>query len=235
MNRLEAFPDPGTMAAVIADRLAGRLRGALERDGEALIALSGGRTPEPVYRRLGQAKLAWNGVTATLADERFVPPGDPASNAGLLARSLFSGEAAEAQFVPLWTEGGGPREAAERADSALKALARPHDAVVLGMGDDGHTASLFPGCPELSMGLDLLSDRRCMAVAAHDPAPPQARLTMTLAELLRSRVILILIQGAAKRQVLEAALSAGDITDMPIRAILRQTRVPVQIAWAPET
>jgi len=235
MNRLEAFPDPETMAAVIAERLAGRLRGALERDGEALITLSGGRTPEPVYRRLGLAKLAWNDVTVTLADERFVPPDDPASNAGLLAQSLFSGEAAKAQFVPLWTEGGGLEAAAQRADSALKALARPHDVTVLGMGDDGHTASLFPGCPELSTGLDPKSDRRCIAVARHDPAPPQARLTMTLSELLRSRLVLVLIQGAAKRRVFEEALTAGDMTDMPIRAILRQTLVPVEIAWAPET
>lgn len=234
MNRLEAFPDPETMAATVADRLAGRLREALERDGQALIALSGGRTPEPVYRRLGAAKLDWSGVTVTLADERFVPPDDPASNAGLLTRSLFSGAAAKAQFVPLWTEGGGPGEAAGRADEALKTMTRPHDVMVLGMGDDGHTASLFPGCPELSTGLDAGCERRCIAIAPHDPAPSQARLTMTLAELLRSRLILILIQGAGKRQVLEAALSAGDITDMPIRAILRQTRVPVQIAWAPE-
>jgi 6-phosphogluconolactonase len=235
MNRLETFASPGELARGMAERLVSVLGEALATDGQALIALSGGSTPQPVYDQLGAADLDWNRVTVTLADERFTPPESPDSNAGLLGRSLFAGRAKAARFLPLWSRTDQASDAAQRADQSLQALVRPYDAVVLGMGADGHTASLFPGCPELAVGLDPEQRRRCISVAPHSPAPVQARLTLTLPELLRSRRIFLLITGDAKRQVLETALAGSDLPAMPVRAILRQTRVPVQIAWAPET
>ena len=125
----------------MAAQLATILGESLAVDGQALIALSGGSTPEPVYRQLGKAPLNWNSVTVTLADERFVPPEAADSNAGLLDRSLFAGAADEARFLPLWSAADHPSDAALRADQALQTLVRPYDAVVLGMGADGHTAS----------------------------------------------------------------------------------------------
>ncbi|MDH4384873.1 MAG: 6-phosphogluconolactonase [Caulobacter sp.] len=235
MNRLETFASLSDLAKGMAEQLASILGESLAMDGQALIALSGGTTPEPVYRQLGKAPLDWNSVTVTLADERFVPPEATDSNAGLLGRSLFAGAADEARFLPLWSETDHPSEAAHQADQVLRSLVRPYDAVVLGMGADGHTASLFPGCPELKAGLDPDERRRCIAVAPCSPAPVQPRLTLTLPELLRSRRIFLLITGEAKRRVLETAMAGSDPVEMPVRAILRQTRVPVQIAWAPET
>jgi 6-phosphogluconolactonase len=220
--------------AAAAEDLAARLEEAVEFRGAAVMALAGGKTPEPVYAELGKRDLAWAKVTATLTDERFVPPTSPQSNAGLLARSLFAGPGCVCGFIPLWRDVASAAEAADLADQRLASLEAPFDVVVLGVGDDGHTASLFPHAPELVVGLNPAASRKVIAVAPGAPAPFEARLSLTLPAILNARAILVLAAGAEKRRVLEAALAGENANAMPIRAVLHQTRVPVVIHWSPE-
>lgn len=243
MNRLTLIPaveglhrhaSQAAFVAAAAEDIARRLGDAIDQRGSALMALAGGKTPEPVYRRLATLALPWAEATATLTDERFVPPASELSNAGLLARSLFTGAARASAFLPLWSEAATVEAAADAADQRLAALGEPFDLVVLGMGDDGHTASLFPHTPELVAGLDPTSSRKVIAIAPHAPAPKEPRLSLTLPAILDARAILILITGDAKLQVLQTALAGEDAHAMPIRAVLRQTRTPVVIHWSPE-
>lgn len=223
------FADAAAMATALAASVAGTLEGALRRTGRASLVVSGGRTPEPLFARLGVRRLDWADVWITLADERWVPAGDPAGNEALVRSSLLVGPAAAARFVPLYTGDATPDAGEAACARRLAAMPRPFDLVLLGMGDDGHTASLFPGSPDLRRALDGAGP--CAAMGAPGPGP--ARMTLTLPTLLDARRIAILITGGAKRAVLDAALAPGPVEDMPVRAVLRQDRVPVEIFWAP--
>jgi 6-phosphogluconolactonase len=216
---IETYPSPSEMAAHCAAAAADRLADGLARLGRASLVATGGRSPGPVYDRLSQVELDWAHVAVTLSDERQVDADSPNSNARLLRERLFVGPAAKAQFLPL----------TDYAERVLKKLL-PFDVIMLGMGPDGHIASLIPGSPVLTHGMDPNGE----ALTAESPqgfgSPPVARITLTFAALLQSRAIFLLIAGEAKRQVIERA-QAGE--DLPVRAILRQGRAPVRIFWTP--
>jgi 6-phosphogluconolactonase len=147
----------------------------------------------------------------------------------MLREHLLDGPASAAAFTPLWGAEPTLQAAAERAHAAVAWL-MPFDVVLLGMGDDGHFASLFPGSPVLAEGLDPDGERHCVAVPAGSPAPPQPRISLTLHALLNSHQVLLLITGEAKRRRIEEALAGADL---PVRALLLQERTPVRILWAP--
>jgi 6-phosphogluconolactonase len=217
--RLESFPDGPALTDAAAAAIAGGLQAGLNERGHASLVATGGRSPGPVFDRLSRADLDWGRVSVTLSDERHVDAGSPLSNEGLVRERLLRDRAAAARFVAL----------AAGAEPELQALL-PFDAVMLGMGEDGHIASLIPGSPVLEVGMDPDGP----ALTAESPqgfgSPPVARITLTLAALLRSRAIFLLIAGEAKRQVIADAASG---TDLPVRAILRQDRVPVRVFWSP--
>ena len=217
---LEAFADSAALADAAADAIAARLADGLRTRGHASLVATGGRSPGPVYDRLGEADLDWAHVAVTLSDERQVDADSPNANARLLRERLFRGRAAAARFLPL----------TDYAEPALRKL-MPFDAVMLGMGEDGHIASLIPGSPVLAAGMDPDG----AALIAESPqgfgSPPVARITLTLAALLQSRAIFLLIAGEAKRQVIAGAQAGADL---PVRAILEQDRVPVRVLWAPD-
>ena len=216
---IETFASQPELADAAAQAVEACLAAALDARARASLVATGGRSPGPVYDRLCQADLDWAHVAVTLSDERHVDVNSPQSNARLLRERLFVGPAAAARFLPL-------------TDYAEPALAKlmPFDAVVLGMGEDGHIASLITGSPVLAHAMDPDGP----ALTAESPAgfgsPPVARITLTLAALLQSRAIFLLIAGEAKRQVVVDA-EAG--ADLPVGAILSQDRVPVRILWAP--
>lgn len=226
---IRGFADADALATALAASVAGTLDGALRRTGRAGLVVSGGRTPEPLFARLGMRRLDWSGVWVTLADERWVPADDPASNEALVRTAFLTGPAADARFVPLHTGDAAPEAGEAACARRLAAMPQPFDLVLLGMGEDGHTASLFPGSPDLRRALD--DPGPCVAVRAPGPGP--ARMTLTLQTLLDTRRVAILATGEAKRAVLDAALGPGPVEEMPIRAVLRQDRVPVEIFWAP--
>jgi 6-phosphogluconolactonase len=230
--RLEPFADREALTAAAAELVTAQIRAGLAAREEAGVALSGGSTPEPLYRRLAGAALPWDQVVITLADERWVDAEHADSNERMIRATLLSGAAAEARFVPLKDGRTSPETAAESASVALTAAPWPLDAVVLGMGEDAHFASLFPGNPSLPAGLDPAAPL-CLPVPAGSPAPAQPRLSLSLAAILDSRLILVLIQGEAKRAAFERARAGHDPLEAPIRAVLHQSQTPVRVLWAP--
>lgn len=218
---IETYPTAAAAADAAAYGIGRQLSDALRTHGRASLVATGGRSPGPVFDRLRQAPgVDWARVVVTLSDERCVREDDPASNARLVRERLMTGEGAKAHFLPLWPE---PDPA------ALRAIA-PFDAVMLGMGEDGHIASLIPGDPGLAAGLDPASDRLTVSVPAGLGKPPLARISLTLSSLLQARAIFLLIAGEAKREVVARAQAGADL---PVATLVSQVRVPVRVLWSP--
>ncbi|MFO0992221.1 MAG: 6-phosphogluconolactonase [Hyphomicrobiales bacterium] len=210
--------DRQTLAETLGEDLAHILRRRVVANGAATIAVSGGNTPKLMFDHLSRQVLAWDKVTVTLVDERQVPISSDRSNARLVSEHLLKNNAARAQFVPLF----------ENVAAASKLPT--FDAVVLGMGDDGHTASFFPDGDNLAKALDPETRDRIVTMQAPDAGEP--RLTFTLKVLLASPFIALHIEGDDKMKVLEKALIPGPVAQMPIRAVLEATH-PVTLYWAP--
>jgi 6-phosphogluconolactonase len=227
--RQSLFDDGPAMAAALADRVAAMLRHALSQRGEASLVVAGGKSPVPVFQALAQRKLPWARVTVTLADERWLPPEHPDSNAGLVLAHLLKGPAAAARFVPLYGGEASPEAGLEACAARLAAMPRPFDVILLGMGEDGHFASLFPG----GLGVPAMLEEEGPALGAvHPPAAPHPRMSLGLAALLDARQVLVQIQGPRKAAVLEAAAAASP-AHLPIAALLHQNRTPVQVFFSP--
>lgn len=229
MCQLRECADGATLTAALTQHVARRLKEDLAQQEQAVLVVSGGKSPVPLFQALSIQTLAWSRVTVTLADERWVPPDHADSNEALVRTHLLKGRAATAQLVPLWTGDATPEAGAPAVCEALDALPHPFSQVILGMGEDGHIASLFPGAAELAEGLSTTAS----ALAVHPLHAPHTRLSLSLRALLDSRDLVLMISGEAKRRVLEVALGEGPVEALPVRAILRQTAVPVSVFWAP--
>jgi 6-phosphogluconolactonase len=225
------FPDLDALSRALAQRLAADLDEAIAERGSASLVVSGGRSPAKLFGYLRRQPVEWSRVFVTLADERWVDPSNPASNERLVREGLLRDGAGAARFQGLKNGASTPELGAESAWQSLAGFPRPFDVLVLGMGDDGHTASLFPGSPHLSQALDEAAAPGCIGMLA--PAPPQARLSLNLAALLDSRRIVILITGQEKWLTYSAACEPGPAPQMPVRAVLRQRRTPVEVVWSP--
>jgi 6-phosphogluconolactonase len=175
--------------------------------------------------------LDWSRVCVALADERWVDPSDPDSNEKLVRDVLLKESASAARFIGLKNGAPTPDLGAVSAWETFARVPRPFDAVLLGMGDDGHTASLFPQSPNLASAINPAAAPGC--VGMRSPAPPHARLSLNLSALLDSRRIVVLITGAQKWQTYSAASADGPVQQMPIRCVLRQRHTPVDVMWAP--
>lgn len=223
--------DADALAALIATEIAILLREAIDTRAAASLVVSGGTTPAPVFDRLARdTTIDWARVWVTLADERAVPRDDPASNERLVREHLLTGPASTARFVSQYREDG-DLDAVARA---LDAMPRPLDVVLLGMGTDGHTASLFPDAPELE---DAMTTERPV-MAMHPPSASQPRITLTRSRLLDSRVRLLHVTGVAKRDVLVDAIAAyaraGDAPSTPpVARVLCAAPGAVGVRWSP--
>ncbi|GAA4106473.1 6-phosphogluconolactonase [Aminobacter aganoensis] len=223
------FATRDELAASLASTVAKVLRAAIGRRGEAFLAVSGGTTPGRFFAALSKEALDWSKVTVTLVDERFVPESSPRSNAALAKAKLLQNQASEARFAPLFHEAATVEKGADLADTDIRALPWPLDATILGMGGDGHTASFFPDADGLDALLDPASTRIVMPVHADSAGEP--RLTLTLPALVGAGLVVVHIEGAEKRSVIEAALAAE--TGLPIRAVLDRAPRAAEIYWAP--
>jgi len=228
--RERKFDDGDRLADALAERVAANLRQAFAARAHASLVVSGGRSPVPLFRRLARSNLEWSAVTVTLADERWVPVESEDSNEGLVRRNLLQDKASSACLVGLYGGETSPEAGEAACARRLAGVPRPFDTVVLGMGEDGHTASFFPGSSDLSLAL-AGDERPCKAIHAANLAQP--RMTLTLPTLLDARCIVLSFQGAAKRRVYETALRSGPVEDLPVRAILHQDRTPVEVFWSP--
>jgi len=228
---LQTAGGPPGLAALLAGEVARRLRAALAARPLASLVLSGGRTPLPFFEALAREPLEWARVGVTLADERWVDARSADSNERLVREHLLAGPARAANFVSLRTGAHDPTAALAERRAALATLAHPFDVVVLGMGDDGHTASLFPGAEGIESALDPAASPGLIALTP--PAAPHRRISMNLAMLLDSRWIAVHVLGESKRALLEQAERASAPREHPIAAVLRQHKVPVDVYWAP--
>lgn len=236
MADIQTFADGSAWADACAARLTQALSVAVAADGAAFFAGSGGSTPAPVYRQMAKTPLDWARVTVTLVDERSVPEASPDSNAALLKQTLLTGPAARARFIPLFSPQITVDRAALVAAQALARVGRPLDAVLLGMGEDGHIASIFPGSPALKPLLAADAPPRVMAVARGrgGAAPPQDRLSLNLPWLASAGCIVLALTGSSKRAVFERE-AAGDAPTSPIARLIAARRdaavAPLEVLW----
>ena len=219
------------LAESLAARVAEALSLAIECDGSATLAVSGGSTPQRFFQVLSQQEIAWEHVTVTLVDERFVPPSSDRSNHRLVTTHLLQNAAAFADFVPLYSAGRSPEEAAGDAAERLSSVKMPLDVVVLGMGLDGHTASWFPDSPQLAAGTDPNGTETVLSADA--PGAGETRLTLTLPVVARAALCVLHLEGNDKKRVYEEAMRPGPVDELPMRAILRKTENPLQVYRAP--
>jgi 6-phosphogluconolactonase len=229
--RERRFPTAAALFETLALDIAGALQEGLAAGRGASLAVPGGRTPMPLFERLSKAELDWDDVWITLGDERWVDASSDASNEKLVREHLLKGEAAIANFVGLKNSAASASSGAHASWSAVAELPRPFDFMLVGMGDDGHVASLFPNSSGLAQALDPTQPPGCVAMTA--PVPPQERLSLNLRALLDSRRIAVLITGKAKWATYERARTPGPAAQMPVRALLQQQNVPVSVYWSP--
>lgn len=229
---LHAYSDPDGWTWASAVAIAAQLRRDLEQQPRARLLLSGGTTPAPVYRALSKAPLDWERVDVALVDERWLLPDDPDSNARLVRTHLLRQHAAKARFEPMTKPG---RRIEEAVATASAHGLQPASAAVLGMGEDGHTASLFPGMAGLASAL--ASHQPYVAVDASGCPGAQRwsrRISLTPAGLARASLRLLLIRGNGKRQLLEQALDEGNVERWPVLAALDASGAnPLHVYWCP--
>lgn len=224
------LPDAAAQAEAVARHVAGALAAAIAQRGQALLLLSGGRSPIAFFEQLSGHELDWEKVHVGLVDERCVGFDSPDRNDALICRHLLQGKAAAARFVPLIGDGLDAAAELEPARLRVAKLPWPADVVVLGMGEDGHTASWFPGAAGTAAAMDA---RTADQVAIVTPTTaPHVRLTLTLPPVLQARQILLPMQGATKRAVVERAATAT-ASEFPVAAVLLQQQAPLHLYYCP--
>ncbi len=222
--------DLDALANACADRIAGQVERALAERGEAVLVLAGGRTSVPTFRRLAAMPIDWRRVVAVPSDERWVGIEHRDSNLGALEAAFAGTGLVTVALAP--TAPSGP-VSASLANHALAQMPLAFDAVLLGMGADGHFASLFPGASVLAFALDPASPVDAVALVP-EPMPasgPHPRVSLTLSRLLRSRAVLLAITGADKRATLECA--RHNPATYPVGALLDAPDARVEIHWSP--
>jgi 6-phosphogluconolactonase len=225
------YDDADEMAAAVAGDVQFIIESAIDARGAAVVALAGGKTPLPIYEKLAAAKLDWKRVTIVPGDDRLVPLGDPLSNVTAIGKVFIP---RGARVIPLISATVADYKAAGRAaDAILQDLHWPLDLCLLGVGGDGHAASIFPG-PDFDEALNGPKERRAVGVMP-DPLPPEApvaRVTLSKAAIVSARALMIAVTGQAKRDVLEAAIEQGASSNYPVGRILADVELPVDIHWS---
>jgi len=222
--------DADALAQALSSAVSENLAQTIEAHGRASLVVSGGSTPLPFFKQIAKAELDWSVIDVTLADERWVPEGHADSNASFVKEHFLVGSASAANFYSLYRDGDANESIAE-IEQSLQAMIQPFSVVILGMGGDGHTASLFPNTEGLDAALDLETDA---VLAVLKPASQsQTRITLTRAALLRSRYRYLHITGEQKRTVLEGALNAVDDEPLPIAAFFEKHLPPISVYWSP--
>jgi len=234
----QRFKDLERAAEALARDLSDCLAHAIEARGHGVIAVSGGRTPAFVFKHLREVNLDWSRITVTLTDERWVPETDPASNAAMVRRELLAGPAAAATFVPLYGGEPTPDAGHEASQARLRKLSQNagnmdqgepkpiFDATYLGMGEDGHVASLFPGDPEVETNNGL-----CIPVPARSGRA--ARMSLTAQALRASRALYLLYSGTEKHAQYLRAKQPGPIREIPLRLLVAKPGVNLKVLSTP--
>jgi 6-phosphogluconolactonase len=204
---------------------------AIEERGQATFLVSGGKTPKPLYRSLSNTNLFWNQVNIATVDERWVATDDKLSNEQFIRSNLLQNNAKSAIFHGMKTDAKHATDAIDDINKTYASFDAPFDITVLGMGNDGHTASLFPRANDLNESSSI-----CQSIQMNNSEQTtevNERVTLTVTSLLQSKVIFLLLRGKEKLTTYQKAMSGTDVFEMPIRAILQQNKIPVVVNWAP--
>jgi 6-phosphogluconolactonase len=230
------FNDSDSLFAALLAECEAILGNAIENRQVATLLASGGSTPLPLYRQLSKLDIAWSKVTVALVDERWVDSDDAGSNTAFIHNSLLQNKASAARFVAMKNAEKTAVLGQRHCEQAYLQLPRPFDLTILGMGPDGHTASLFPAAQGLDAALDAGNSNLCTAITAHASAVTGAlteRMSLTLSGLLQSRQLHLLITGADKLAVYQSALAGANANTTPVSTLLQQDKIPVRVFWAP--
>lgn len=229
------FDNEQALLPSLCEYIISALQFALARRGSALLAVSGGRTPVPLFEQLSQQQLDWSQVSIVLVDERWLPEDHPDSNARLVQQHLLINQARAAHFTGLTNDTESPFSAEQAINQRLSALPWPLDVALLGMGSDGHTASLFPQAASLAnalAGRNSTGQEQSICCAIEPPAAPYARMTLTAPVLARASHLVLHLKGAEKKRVLDAAMAGDDIQAMPIRYFLQGREKKLEIYYS---
>jgi len=231
------FPDQQQLVQKLADVIEVSINQSITERGRAILALSGGSTPKPLFAELAIRKINWSAVIITLVDERWVDETHELSNAAFMKTFLLSKMPEKAKFVPLYHVAENPagslihvlRDYCVATDSSIDRPAA-FDVVVLGMGNDGHTASFFPDASNIA---ELVSGNTDDALQCCESETTQVpRITWSLPILLNTQMLVLHITGSSKRAVFERALSASDATELPIRSAIFQQQSKLNVYYA---
>jgi len=213
--------------ADLAEIVARELTEAVEARGQATLAVPGGTTPGPFLQLLSLEDAPWDKIRVMLTDERFVPESSDRSNTRLIRQTLLQNRAAAASFVPFYAPGNAPEDVLDTLTDAVSA-ALPLDVCILGMGEDMHTASIFPGADKLA---EALSADAPVLLPMRAPGAPEPRMTLTAPALRAAASLHLLIMGAGKQAALEQAMAEGPVEEAPVRAVLTAP-VPATVHYA---
>lgn len=236
MTPEHCFTDRAALQQALCAAMVDAIGRAIASRGVALVGLSGGNTPLPLYRQLAQQDLAWPRVVFALVDERWVPTDHPASNERALREALAPARAQGARLQGMKTSAAHAAEGLIACEAAYRALPLPFDIVLLGMGEDGHIASLFPHAEGLAAALDPVGKALCAPILARRSAvtgEQTERMTLTLHALRDAGMLALFLLGETKRQILAEAAAGNDTAAMPVRALLGSGQPPLTVWWAP--
>jgi 6-phosphogluconolactonase len=228
------FDSKAALTAELSTTLEQSLRDGIAKDGRAVLMVSGGSSPAPAYKHLSTLDLNWQNIDVAMVDERWVAPTHEKSNEAFLKSTLLQNYGADANFITMKNEADTAVNGASACEAAYQQLKSPYDVTILGMGPDGHTASLFPNAQGLEQGLKT-TDIVCAieAIQSDVTGSITERMTLTLNAIANSKVVKLLISGEEKLAVYKQAKAGGEVNDMPLRAVLNHPTINIEVYWAP--
>ncbi len=211
----------------LSEDIAKTLQGYIDKNGHASLIVSGGNTPISLFKKLRRKEIEWEKVQIGLCDERWIDSSSENSNENLVRTHLLQEEAGRAKFIGMYIDGKTIQEARDICNSRYNF---EYDLLILGMGSDAHTASLFPNNPKLKLALDLKRRQKCIDI--EPSSAPFSRLTLTLSAILSAKNIYLHFEGDSKFKIFKEAMEGKDIYDMPIRSILHQDKKIIEVYYS---
>ncbi len=228
--KLHTFSNREELIKELVSTIAEYLTQGINKNGSASMAVSGGSTPVDLFKNLSTLPIQWKKIFISLVDERWVEPTDADSNEKLVRTHLLQNNAASANFIGMKNDAETAGEGAGECERLIKKLPLPFDVLILGLGEDGHTASLFPGAENLAAATNMQSGKICMGISPL--TAPHERMTLTLPAILSARQVILHITGQNKKEVLDHARQHGPLEEFPIRFMLKQNSTPFSVYWA---
>ncbi len=227
---LHSFKSQESLIEVLSKRIVDQLKETIDENGKASLIVSGGNTPKPLFKKLSESSLAWEKVSVGLCDERWIPTSDENSNEHLVKTYLLKGYASKATFVGMYNEELDVQSAEKWCTQTMKESLLPFDVLILGMGNDAHTASLFPENVKLEKAFDLENEDLCIAI--EPTTAPYMRMSLTRSAILSASHIYLHFEGEEKLAVYGDAITGDDMYKMPIRSVLNEDSKDIEVYYA---